>query len=468
MLFNSLDFFLFLPLVLIGYFVLNAKFRWVFLLLVSYFFYAGWKVQYLGLILLSTVIDYYTSNLIYKQENQFKRRVYLGISLVCNFSMLLLFKYFHFLIGGSSWFKHLAETNTNFLWLQFVFEYGIPVGISFYTFQTVSYTVDVYRRRIEPEKNLGKFALYVAFFPQLVAGPIERFSHLHPQLFKKFKPQWKHFRTGLQIMLVGFFLKMVVADNIGFFVSPIFNEPELFSLATKWLGVALFAIQIYADFNGYTLIAIGCAQFFGVQLMNNFQLPYGSYSLREFWTRWHISLSSWFRDYIYIPLGGNKSNRYKWFLAVFLTFFLSGLWHGASVNFIYWGLLHGIFYMFEQRLLPVKRERTLPLWEKTIRWSLTMSVVLFGWLLFRIDQMKKVKLFFQNTTQSNEIVWPDLTVTLPFVLFFLYELYVRSKRPNEFLENKSTGLRWGIYLVLFGFLLLFSNTGDLPFIYFQF
>lgn len=468
MLFTTLDFFIFLPLVLIGYYAINQKYRWIFLLIASYFFYAGWKMSYLGLIILSTVIDFFASNLIYKAKNQIRRRCLLAFSLISNFSLLILFKYFHFLIGGSSWFKQLANTNDDAMWLQFVFEYGIPVGISFYTFQSVSYTVDVYRRRIEPETNLAKFALYITFFPQLVAGPIERYEHLHPQIFKKFKPNWQHFRTGLQIMLGGFFLKMTIADNIGTFVAPIFEQPEAYSIFIKWLAVILFGIQIYTDFNGYTLIAIGCAQFFGVQLMNNFQLPYGSYSLKEFWSRWHISLSTWFRDYVYIPLGGSKSNKFRWFLAIFVTFFLSGLWHGAMVNFIYWGILHGVYYLIEQAFFPIKRERVLPFWEKVIRWVFTMSVVSFGWLLFRVDQMRKVKLFFTSTIHSFSDIHFEYSLYIPLALFIVYELIIRKNRPDEFLANKSLLIRWTMYLLLFSFILLFANTGDLPFIYFQF
>jgi alginate O-acetyltransferase complex protein AlgI len=468
MLFTSLDFFLFLPIVLLGYYAIPHKYRWIFLLIASYFFYAGWKINYLGLILLSTIIDFTASNLIYKTANQSKRRWLLGTSLVINFSLLIVFKYFHFLIGGSHWFKNLANTNDHAMWLQFVFEYGIPVGISFYTFQSVSYVVDVYRRRTIPEKSFGKFALYVTFFPQLVAGPIERFEHLHPQLFKKFTPKWEHFRTGLQIMLVGFFLKMTIADNIGSIVSPVFNSPELYSLPTKWFSVLLFGIQIYTDFNGYTLIAIGCAQFFGIHLMDNFKLPYGSYSLKEFWSRWHISLSTWFRDYVYIPLGGSKSKKFRWFIAIFITFFLSGLWHGAAVNFIYWGVLHGLYYLLEQAFFPIKSDRKLTFLEKIIRWTITMSIVSFGWLLFRIDRMKKVKLFFNDSELDKIKINFDIYFFIPLLIFFLYEIIVRKQRPNDFFATKTTLTRWGIYLLLISLILLFANTGDLPFIYFQF
>ena len=468
MLFTSIEFFIFFPFVLLGYYAISQKYRWIFLLGASYVFYAGWKLSYLGLIVLSTVIDYSISNLIFKAADPKKRKRLLIFSLFSNFFLLIVFKYFHLLIGGSSWFEELANQHESMLWLQFVFEYGIPVGISFYTFQSVSYTVDVYRKRIEPEKNFGKFALYIVFFPQLVAGPIERFEHLHPQIFKKYTPTWEHFRIGLQVMLAGFFLKMTIADNIGAYIAPIFNFPELYSLPQRWFGVVLFGVQIYTDFNGYTLIAIGCAQFLGVQLMNNFQLPYGSYSLKEFWSRWHISLSTWFRDYVYVPLGGSKSSKFRWFLAIFITFFLSGLWHGADVSFIYWGILHGVYYIVEQHFYPIKKNRLLPLWEKIVRWVLTMSVVTFGWLLFRIDRMKKVKLFFQDSFEQAGSLEFQFDLYIPLFFFVLYELIIRKKRPDEYLSDKNTFVRWGIYFLALILILLCSNTGDLPFIYFQF
>lgn len=468
MLFTSIEFFIFLPLVLIGYYAINQKYRWIFLLGASYVFYAGWKLSYLGLIFFSTVVDYTISNLIHKTEEPKKRKRLLIISLISNFFLLIVFKYFHFLIGGSPWFKELTDQHESMLWLQFVFEYGIPVGISFYTFQSVSYTVDVYRKKIEPEKHFGKFALFIAFFPQLVAGPIERFEHLHPQIFRKYQPKWEHFRIGLQIMLVGFFLKMTIADNIGEYIAPVFNFPEMYSLGHRWLSVILFGIQIYTDFNGYTLIAVGCAQLLGVQLMSNFQLPYGSYSLKEFWSRWHISLSTWFRDYVYIPLGGSKSNKFRWFLAIFITFFLSGLWHGASVNFIYWGILHGVYYIIEQRFYPIKKGRVLPIWEKAIRWLVTMSVIAFGWLLFRIDRMRKVKLFFQDTVDQVARLEFQYDLFIPLIFFFLCEFIIRKKRPDEYLSDKTTFVRWGIYCMVLVLILLCANTGDLPFIYFQF
>jgi len=468
MLFNSLNFLIFLPVTFLVYYSLPQRSRWIFMLVASYFFYAGWKVQYLGLIAFSTVVDYFMSNLIYKTEDPFKRKVMLGVSLTINFSFLILFKYFHFLIGGNSWFKELAATHENIMWLQFIFEYGIPVGISFYTFQAVSYTVDVYRKRVVPERNLGKFALYMSFFPQLVAGPIERFSHLHPQLFKKFVPTLETFRQAFQIALLGFFLKMTIADNLGSLIAPVFSNPESYAAAWKILAVALFGIQIYTDFNGYTLIAIGVARLFGVHLMDNFRLPYGAYSIKDFWARWHISLSTWFRDYVYVPLGGSKSTRSRWIMGILLTFGLSGLWHGANVTFIYWGLIHGVYYLIEQAFFPVARDKNPGWLEKSVRWLLTMTVVGIGWLFFRADSMKIVGKFFQAVGEQTEQLHFSLQQVVPICVFLVIEVIIRQSRPDVYLENKKTAYRWLCYLILLFCILFFSDTGNMQFIYFQF
>jgi len=468
MTFNSIQFLLFLPIALLLYYAVNANRRWIILLLLSYVFYAGWKVEYLALIIYSTLIDYFVAQWIFNTSSKTKRKWLLAFSLFSNFGLLILFKYFHFLIGGSSWFKDLANSNEHMLWLQFVFEYGIPVGISFYTFQTVSYTLDVYHGRIEPEKNLGKFALFVTFFPQLVAGPIERFSELHPQLFNAFKPKISTFRMAFQLCLYGFFLKMVIADNLGDIVSPLFADPEAFNQSSKLIAPFLFGFQIFADFFGYTLIAIGVAHLFGVRLMDNFNSPYGAYSLREFWSKWHISLSTWFRDYVYIPLGGSKHSKYRWILAILLTFGLSGLWHGANVTYIYWGLFHGAYYVLEQQLFPAPPKDKMKFSEKTLRWTSTFLAVIFGWLLFRANNMKDLSYFFSGTGESSIFKPEYQLLILPIIGFFILETLFRQQRIDSFLENKSSIVRWSIYSFTFISILLFSARGDMQFIYFQF
>lgn len=468
MTFNSVQFILFLPLALLLYYAVNANRRWIVLLLMSYIFYAGWKVEYLALIVYSTLTDYFVAQWIFNTSSKAKRKWLLALSLVSNFGLLILFKYFHFLIGGSPWFKDLADSNETMLWLQFVFEYGIPVGISFYTFQTVSYTLDVYHGRIEPEKNLGKFALFVTFFPQLVAGPIERFSDLHPQLFNAFKPKLETFRLAFQLCLYGFFLKMVIADNLGDIVSPLFADPSAYNQISKVVAPFLFGFQIFADFFGYTLIAIGVAHLFGVRLMDNFKSPYGSYSLREFWSKWHISLSTWFRDYVYIPLGGSKHSRNRWILAILVTFGLSGLWHGANVTYIYWGLFHGAYYVIEQRLFPAPPKDKMKFIEKSLRWISTFIAITFGWLLFRSNSMKDISHFFSGTGETSIFQVTLLPLLIPIIGFFALEILFRQQRIDQFLENKSPLVRWSIYSFALISILLFSARGDMQFIYFQF
>lgn len=468
MTFNSIQFLIFLPAVLIIYYMLPKRVRWISLLLLSYVFYAGWKVEYLALLLYSTITEFVISNYIFRSKTLLAKRIWLAASLISNFGVLILFKYFHFLIGGSSWFKSLADQNETFLYLQFIFEFGIPVGISFYTFQTVSYAIDVYRGRTVPEKNIAKFALFVNFFPQLVAGPIERFDHLHPQLFNSFTPKISTFKKAFRLMLYGFFLKMVIADNIGDFVSPLYLQPLDFDLSSRILGALLFGFQIYADFFGYTLIAIGVAHLFGVHLQDNFRSPYSSYSLKEFWERWHISLSTWFRDYVYVPLGGNKKTKTHWIIAIIAVFGLSGLWHGASVTFIYWGLFHGVYYLLEQSLFPISKEKELSIAEKAFRWSLTFVAVMFGWLLFRANHVWVFQQFFSQLGEQSLFEGKNFFLLLPLGLFFVSEYYMRKSRIDRYLDHQTSWYRWACYFAILSCLLLFNSRGDMQFIYFQF
>ncbi len=468
MTFNSIQFLIFLPATLLLFYLMPKRTRWIGLLLMSYIFYAGWKVEYLALLLYSTITEFLIAKQIYRSKTRLSKRLWLTLSLVSNFGLLILFKYFHFLIGGSTWFNNLADSNETFLWLQFVFEFGIPVGISFYTFQTVSYAIDVYRGRTVPENNIAKFALFVNFFPQLVAGPIERFEHLSPQLFHDFSPKIQTFIKAFRLCLYGFFLKMVIADNLGDIVSSLFMKPEEYNLFSKLLAALMFSFQIYADFFGYTLIAIGVASLFGVTLMDNFKSPYSAYSLKEFWERWHISLSTWFRDYVYIPLGGNKRSKIIWVGAIVLTFGLSGLWHGANVTFIYWGLFHGIYYLIEQTFFPIKKGKKMLLPEKTLRWCVTFGAVVFGWILFRINRMKDLNSFFESSGSKSVFHDIDLLLFIPFFLFIIFEILFKKLRVDSFMENKTSNIRWFMYAVLFLSIFLFSSRGDMQFIYFQF
>lgn len=468
MIFNTLQFFYFLPIAFILFHICRHRYRWIILLILSYVFYAGWKVEYLALIVYSTIIDYLIAIAIYRSARKRNKQLLVLLSLLSNLSLLLLFKYFHLIIGGSSWFKEIANDSANIRWLQFIFEYGVPVGISFYTFQTISYTIDVYRGKVIPEKNIGKFALFVSFFPQLVAGPIERFETLHHQLFEKFKLSYRDVQRGFRLMLYGFFLKLSVADNIGGIISPLFTSPENFDFSSRIFGTCLFGIQIFSDFYGYTLIAIGVAGLFGVKLQDNFKSPYGAYSIKEFWSRWHISLSTWFRDYIYIPLGGKSSNFLKWTIAILITFGISGLWHGSNSKFIWWGLLHGGFYLLEQTLFPFKNRNDSSHLERFTRWIVTLSIVMFGWLLFRANSMDVVANFFSSLGQKTLFSPSDSHYLFPLTLFILFEIYFRNSRIDRLINTKPTWFRWSTYSLLLLTIFLFNTTGNVPFIYFQF
>jgi D-alanyl-lipoteichoic acid acyltransferase DltB (MBOAT superfamily) len=347
-LFNSWIFFLFLPLVFAAVYSIPQKYRWIVLLVASYIFYGWWKAEFLLIIAFSTVLDYFCALKIEDSPNQYARKRWAALSLGINLGILFLFKYFYFFIGSSTWMQDLVSPHQKMRDLVEFFGNALPVGISFYTFQTMSYTLDVYYRRAKPERHLGQFALFVSYFPQLVAGPIERFSHLNEQLKVEHKLAYKNLQLGFRLMLYGFFVKMVIADNLSYTVSSIFNDPGKWKYYWNIIGVLSFGFQIYADFFGYSLIAQGAAKLFGIELMDNFNRPYLSNNISEFWKRWHISLSTWFRDYVYIPLGGNRVSHSKWIFNIMLVFVLSGLWHGANYTFLIWGALHGVFYLVER------------------------------------------------------------------------------------------------------------------------
>ncbi len=339
MLFNSIEFLLFLPVVVLLYYALPHRYRWGLLLAASYYFYAAWKLEYLVLIIASTLIDYYAGLRMGAEEHQRKRRKFLYLSLAGNLGMLLGFKYFNFFSDSVrvalEQFNIFADTPH--------LEFLLPVGISFYTFQSMSYTIDLYRGERDVERHLGIFALYVAFFPQLVAGPIERSTHLLPQFRERVTFDYGRTTSGLRLILWGFFKKIVIADQLALFVQQVYGSPGEWSGPAVLLASYFFAFQIFCDFSAYTDIARGSARIMGFDLMENFNRPYFSRSIREFWARWHISLSTWFRDYLYIPLGGNRVVKWRWYYNLMVVFVVSGLWHGANWTFVAWGFLHGAY-----------------------------------------------------------------------------------------------------------------------------
>ncbi len=338
-LFNSIQFVFFFPLVVAMYFTTPQRWRWLLLLGASYYFYAAWRPEYVVLIFASTVVDYLCGRGMGRFRRARVRKLLLSLSVGTNLGFLFAFKYLSFFNESI----RAAFDQFNIFYGVPAFDILLPVGISFYTFQSLSYTIDVYRERTPPEKHFGIFALYVSFFPQLVAGPIERSYRLLPQFYahQRFDPD--RVVSGLRLMLWGFFLKIVVADRLALFVNEVYADPGAYSGSALLLGTYFFAFQIFADFAGYSCIAIGAAGVMGYDLMENFRRPYFAASIREFWGRWHISLSTWFRDYLYIPLGGNRVSRWRWYVNLFAVFVISGLWHGAAWTFVVWGALHGAY-----------------------------------------------------------------------------------------------------------------------------
>lgn len=347
MLFNSLHFLIFFPVVVGIYYLIPQKARSYWLLLASYYFYMCWNAKYVVLLLFSTVVTYVSGILLERcgraEEEEKKircrKKLYVAASFILNLSILFVFKYLNFGMESLQWIFGQMHIALNVPAVDLL----LPVGISFYTFQALGYTMDVYRGEIYAEKNFFRYALFVSFFPQLVAGPIERSKNLLRQLDKPAKPSFDSFRDGILLMLWGYFMKVVLADRIAVFVDTVYGDFETYTGVYLIVATILFAVQIYCDFSGYSVIAMGAAEILGIRLMENFNAPYLSVSVAEFWRRWHISLSSWFRDYLYIPLGGNRKGKMRKYINLLITFGVSGLWHGADWSYVIWGLLNGVW-----------------------------------------------------------------------------------------------------------------------------
>lgn len=383
MLFNSFTFFVFLPIVFILYwFVLRTKLKAqnALILVASYVFYAWWDWRFLSLILFSTLLDFYLGKALGKSNSKKRSKSLLWTSLLVNLGFLGIFKYFNFFID--SWVEAWGGLGVD-LELS-TLSIILPVGISFYTFQTLSYTIDVYRKELQPTHSLLNFAAYVAFFPQLVAGPIERATRLLPQFRQARTFSYQVAKSGVYLIIWGLFKKVVIADNCAFFVNQIFDNPDNFSSAELGLGAVLFAFQIYGDFSGYSDIAIGTARLFGFQLMTNFAFPYFSRDIAEFWRRWHISLSTWFRDYLYIPLGGSRVRRSLQVRNVLIIFLVSGFWHGANWTFIIWGALHALFFLplLFFKLNRKYLENDALQFQQILKIGFTFTIVCLAWIFF--------------------------------------------------------------------------------------
>lgn len=472
MLFHSVEFIIFLPIMLVLYYLTSPKHRWLLLLVASYYFYLNWKWPYIFLILSSTIVDYVVGHKIANSANVSHKKGWLFLSLTVNLGLLFSFKYINF-------FEYLVNRTVP-TYTPFFDEVLLPIGISFYTFQTLSYSIDIYRGKVLPEKHFGKFALFVSFFPQLVAGPIERASQLLPQFVFRKKLTTQNISTGIKLMFWGFFQKLVIADNMAKAVDAVYGSPENFSGWSIFIATLFFSVQIYADFSGYTDIARGAAKLFGINLSVNFRQPYLAHSLANFWHRWHITFSQWLRDYIYISLGGNRVIKWRWYYNIFLTFAISGLWHGAAMGFVIWGSLHGLFYITEQQLKQSKAflnvsSRITQSIRQPIQIVAINIFILLSWIFFRAESVSEsmmlIKNFFGGIAELKAGLDKELLVFNSFLVMLLFVVFlVEEKHTSIFiwLNTQKSWLRWTIYYSAVLFFLLFADFNVQEFIYFQF
>lgn len=473
MLFNSFEFAIFLPIVFLLYwFVFNQsiKIQNAFLLLVGYIFYGWWDWRFLFLIAFSTCLDFSIGNLLEKTKSQKKRKWLFALSWIINLSFLGVFKYYHFFIANFILaFEHLGY-HISALPLTII----LPVGISFYTFQSLSYTTDVYRQKMQPEKDFIAFAAFISFFPQLVAGPIERAKHLLPQFKQQRVFNVNTAKKGLLEMLWGFFKKIVIADTCAVYVNDIFAHYENLPGSTLALGAIYFAIQIYGDFSGYSSIAIGTAKLFGFTLMENFSFPYFSKNVTEFWRRWHISLSTWFRDYVYIPLGGSYGSKVKTASAILITFTLSGFWHGANWTFITWGLLNGLLMLPNTLFRKEKfedKKKNLPSVTDVLQMTLTFLTITLTWVFFRSENITQAFHYLKHLFSTSLFSYPiqhGMSLTLPLISILFIVEWVQKSELLSFTNHRiPVYIRWSVYVITALSCLAFFKQHQ-TFIYFQF
>ena len=478
MLFNSIDFAVFLPIVFLLYWFVTQKqlkLQNSLIVIASYVFYGWWDYRFLALIVFSTLVDYFVGRQLEKITIKKQRFYLLLLSVIVNLGLLGFFKYFNFFVDNFveafSFFGYNIPSNS----LNII----LPVGISFYTFQTLSYTIDVYKKKLEPTKDIIAFAAFVAFFPQLVAGPIERATNLLPQFFSKRQFSYQNAVDGLRQILWGLFKKIVIADNCAYFVNIIFDNHTDYSGSTLLVGAVFFAFQIYGDFSGYSDIAIGVSRLFGFDLKQNFAFPYFSRDIAEFWRRWHISLSTWFRDYLYIPLGGSRGSKYKQLRNVFIIFIVSGFWHGANWTFIIWGFLNALYFL---PLLLLKRNRmhtnvvaehsVLPSVKELLAMLMTFLITVLAWVFFRAENVGHAIDYLKRMSNLSLFSLPEIRPTFLFVLLILFILVEWAGRRQLYAIEKlwlkyPRLLRLSVYYIIAIIIFLYGGK-EQEFIYFQF
>ena len=489
MLFNSLEFVVFFPLVTLLYFLLPHRLRWIHLLAASCIFYMYFIPVYILILFLTIFIDYFAGILIEQAKGQQAKKRWLIMSIVANVGVLSVFKYYNFFTGNINTLLGAGHLGLSMPLLNIV----LPIGLSFHTFQAMSYTIEIYRGNQRAERHLGIYALYVMFYPQLVAGPIERPQNLLHQFREEHKPEYGSIVSGLRLMMWGMIKKVVIADRIELITGPVFNHPQGNTATMLWLAVALFHIQVFCDFSGYSDIAIGAARVMGFKLMTNFNMPFHARTVSDFWRRWHISLSTWFRDYVYLPLGGNKEGRMKTYRNLFIVCFLSGLWHGASWLFVLWGLLQGGYMIFAHLTKDVRKRFNKAVGISSVKWLdhsldiiITFSLTAFARVFFRGRNLGDAWYFIKHLPSLPRELWTAFStgrwriLRLPIdkellwttlVLIMMMEaahlLKLRYDLEHTF-SNKPTAVRWSLYLAGMVVLLFWGVYTKQRFIYFQF
>lgn len=479
MLFNTISFAIFLPIVLVLYWFVtprNLKLQNLLLLLASYFFYSCWDYRFLFLLIFSTALGFYVGIKINETSEITKKKFWLWIGVIVNVGFLGIFKYYNFFITSFSDGLSYFGIESSSLWTLKII---LPVGISFYTFHTLSYIIDIYKDRITPERNFVNYSIFVGYFPLLVAGPIERATHLLPQIKIRRIFDASNFVDGLKQILCGLFKKVVIADSCATYVDMIFNNSEDYSGSTLVLGAILFAFQIYGDFSGYSDIALGTSRLFGIDLLKNFAYPFFSRDVAEFWRRWHISLSSWFKDYVYIPLGGSKGSKFNQIRNIFIIFLLSGFWHGANWTFIFWGLVNALYFLplflfkiNRINLEIVAHNRIFPNIKEVIQIGLTFFLTALARVFFRSDNLNHAFSYFSGIFSKSLFSIPEIKPKTTVVLIFIFMIVEWFGRRDEYaiaqmFKNQSVFIRWSFYYLIV-FAIFYFSENERQFIYFQF
>ena len=487
MFFNSIDFLIFLPIVFLIYWFAtkkNLQLQNILLLIASYFFYACWDYRFLFLLIFSTLLDYFTGLKMGTTQKPGKRKFWFWLSIIVNLGFLGVFKYYNFFAASFAESLSFLGIKINFWVLNVI----LPVGISFYTFHGLSYVIDIYKKRIEPEKNFIEYSVFVSFFPLLVAGPIERATHLLPQIKQQRVFDYSKAVDGLRQVLWGLFKKIVIADNCAEYANEIFNHSAAYSGSTLLLGALFFSFQIYCDFSGYSDIALGTARLFGVDLLRNFAFPYFSRDIAEFWRRWHISLSTWFRDYLYIPLGGSKGGTLMKVRNTFIIFLVSGFWHGANWTFIIWGALNAIYFLpsllrnkNRDNLGTVAAGKYLPTLKELMNMGITFALTVFAWIFFRAESVTQAFQYIRTIFSRSLFTMPDsmafahsqnnFLIMILLLLFFIIIEWIGRERQYAIAGiglKLPRMLRWGFYFFLIFLMAMYMSTSGSAFIYFQF